>query len=32
LFTDGGDEWQSIFDRNLGDSGITIEQPAVDAY
>lgn len=32
LFTDGGDEWQRIFDKNLGDSGITVEQPQVDAY
>ncbi|WDH77842.1 glutamate ABC transporter substrate-binding protein [Microbacterium esteraromaticum] len=32
LFTDGGDVWQQIFDNNLGDSGIQVEQPAVDAY
>ncbi|WP_017792223.1 glutamate ABC transporter substrate-binding protein [Leucobacter salsicius] len=32
LFTDGGDTWQEIFDANLGDSGIKVEQPAVDAY
>ncbi|AYF99351.1 glutamate ABC transporter substrate-binding protein [Protaetiibacter intestinalis] len=32
LFTDGGDIWQAIFDRNLGDSGIQVTQPAVDAY
>ncbi|MFS0866875.1 glutamate ABC transporter substrate-binding protein [Microbacterium sp. 179-B 1A2 NHS] len=32
LFTEGGDVWQGIFDKNLGDSGITVEQPAVDAY
>lgn len=32
LFTEGGDTWQGIFDKNLGDSGITVEQPAVDAY
>lgn len=32
LFTDGGDIWQSIFDANLGSSGIEVEQPAVDAY
>ncbi|MFS0714458.1 glutamate ABC transporter substrate-binding protein [Microbacterium sp. 2P01SA-2] len=32
LLTDGGDVWQSIFDKNLGQSGITVEQPAVDAY
>jgi glutamate transport system substrate-binding protein len=30
LFTDGGDIWQAIFDANLGSSGITVEQPAVD--
>ncbi|MET3468049.1 MULTISPECIES: glutamate ABC transporter substrate-binding protein [Microbacterium] len=32
LLTDGGDAWQGIFDKNLGQSGITVEQPAVDAY
>ena len=32
LFTDGGDEWQAIFDKHLSESGITIEQPKVDAY
>ncbi|WP_424447892.1 glutamate ABC transporter substrate-binding protein [Microbacterium arborescens] len=32
LLTDGGDVWQGIFDKNLGESGITVEQPAVDAY
>ncbi|SDQ20360.1 glutamate ABC transporter substrate-binding protein [Microbacterium sp. cf332] len=32
LLTDGGDVWQGIFDKNLGQSGITVEQPAVDAY
>lgn len=32
LFTDGGDVWTKIFDNNLGDSGITVDQPAVDAY
>lgn len=32
LFTEGGDTWQAIFDANLGESGITVEQPAVDAY
>lgn len=30
LFTEGGDEWQKIFDATLGQSGITVEQPAVD--
>lgn len=32
LFTDGGDVWQAIFDQNLGSSGISVEQPEVDAY
>ncbi len=32
LFTSGGTIWQAIFDANLGDSGIVIDQPAVDAY
>ena len=32
LFTEGGDTWKAIFDKNLGESGITVEQPAVDAY
>ncbi|MBO0981388.1 glutamate ABC transporter substrate-binding protein [Microbacterium sp. SD291] len=32
LFTEGGDIWQAIFDKNLGESGIEVEQPAVDAY
>lgn len=30
LFTDGGDTWKAIFDKNLGSSGIEVEQPAVD--
>lgn len=30
LFTDGGDIWQAIFDKNLGSSGIEVTQPAVD--
>ncbi|MFD5226910.1 glutamate ABC transporter substrate-binding protein [Microbacterium sp. NPDC058342] len=30
LFTDGGDTWQAIFDATLGQSGITVDQPAVD--
>ncbi|WP_119698041.1 glutamate ABC transporter substrate-binding protein [Microbacterium halotolerans] len=30
LFTDGGDTWQEIFDATLGQSGIEVEQPAVD--
>jgi len=32
LFTDNPDIWQAIFDKNLGSSGIKVEQPAVDAY
>lgn len=32
LFTDGNDVWQAIFDKNLGSTGITIDQPAVDNY
>ncbi|GAA5151109.1 glutamate ABC transporter substrate-binding protein [Microbacterium pseudoresistens] len=30
LFTDGGDIWQAIFDKNLGSSGIKVSQPTVD--
>lgn len=30
LFTDGHDTWQKIFDATLGQSGIKVEQPAVD--
>lgn len=30
LFTDGGDTWQAIFDATLGQSGIKVDQPAVD--
>lgn len=32
LFTNGNKIWQKIFDANLGDSGIKVTQPAVDAY
>lgn len=32
LFTNGNDIWKAIFDKNLGSSGIEIEQPAVDNY
>lgn len=32
LFSGGGSIWQAIFDKNLGDSGIVISQPQVDAY
>ena len=30
LFTNGHDVWQKIFDKNLGSSGIKVDQPAVD--
>lgn len=30
MFTDGGDIWQAIFDKNLGSSGIEVTQPTVD--
>ena len=30
LFTDGHDTWQKIFDKNVGKSGIKVEQPKVD--
>ncbi|MEB4613670.1 glutamate ABC transporter substrate-binding protein [Leucobacter sp. M11] len=32
MLTDGGDTWTEIFDKNLGDSGITVDQPKVNAY
>jgi glutamate transport system substrate-binding protein len=32
LFTDNPEIWQAIFDANLGESGIEVEQPEVDAY
>ncbi|WP_314650700.1 glutamate ABC transporter substrate-binding protein [uncultured Microbacterium sp.] len=32
LFTENPDIWQAIFDKNLGSSGIEVEQPEVDAY
>ncbi|KKI19467.1 MULTISPECIES: glutamate ABC transporter substrate-binding protein [unclassified Leucobacter] len=32
LFTDGGATWKKIFDKNLGNSGIKVDQPKVDAY
>jgi len=32
LFTEGGDTWSAIYDETLGQSGTTVEQPAVDAY
>ncbi|MBD3943718.1 glutamate ABC transporter substrate-binding protein [Microbacterium sp. NEAU-LLC] len=30
MFTDGGDIWQAIFDKNLGASGVEGQQPEVD--
>jgi len=30
MFTDGGDTWQAIFDKNLGPAGVDGEQPEVD--
>ncbi|WP_243076733.1 glutamate ABC transporter substrate-binding protein [Microbacterium sp. SS28] len=30
MFTDGGDIWQAIFDKNLGPAGVEGEQPEVD--
>lgn len=30
MFTDGGDTWQAIFDKNLGASGVKATQPEVD--
>jgi len=32
LFSENGDIWQGIFDKNLGQSGIKVDQPEVDAY
>ncbi|MFT2817688.1 glutamate ABC transporter substrate-binding protein [Leifsonia sp. A12D58] len=32
MFTNGGDTWTAIYDSTLGQSGTTVEQPAVDAY
>ncbi|QIM16671.1 glutamate ABC transporter substrate-binding protein [Leucobacter insecticola] len=32
LLTDGGDIWKKIFEKDLGNSGITVDQPKVDAY
>lgn len=32
LLTDGGKTWTAIFEKNLGSSGIKVEQPKVDAY
>jgi len=30
MFTNGGDVWQAIFDKNLGASGVSATQPEVD--
>ncbi|WP_336629882.1 MULTISPECIES: glutamate ABC transporter substrate-binding protein [unclassified Microbacterium] len=30
MFTDGGDTWTAIFEKNLGASGLKVTQPAVD--
>lgn len=30
VLTDGGSTWQAVFDKNLGASGVTATQPAVD--
>jgi hypothetical protein len=30
MFTDGGETWQAIFDKNLGASGVKATQPEVD--
>jgi glutamate transport system substrate-binding protein len=30
MFTEGGDVWQAIFDKNLGPAGVAGTQPAVD--
>ena len=30
MFTEGGDTWQAIYEKNLGASGVEGEQPAVD--
>ncbi|HLS93249.1 MAG TPA: glutamate ABC transporter substrate-binding protein [Microbacterium sp.] len=29
---DGGDIWTALFEQELGDAGVTAEQPAVDRY
>ena len=31
MFTDGGEVWQAIFENNLGASGVSADQPEVDA-
>lgn len=30
MFTDGGDTWTAIFDKNLGASGLTLTQPTIE--
>ncbi|KJL26168.1 glutamate ABC transporter substrate-binding protein [Microbacterium azadirachtae] len=30
MFTDGGDTWKAIFEKNLGASGMKVTQPAVE--
>lgn len=30
MFTDGGSTWKAIFDKDLGASGLTVDQPAVE--
>ncbi|WP_353115813.1 glutamate ABC transporter substrate-binding protein [Microbacterium sp.] len=32
MFTDGGTIWKAIFEKDLGSSGIKVDQPKVDAY
>ncbi|NQX13003.1 glutamate ABC transporter substrate-binding protein [Microbacteriaceae bacterium VKM Ac-2855] len=32
MFTDGGDTWTAIYDDTLGQSGTTVDQPAVNDY
>ncbi|MCR2801464.1 MULTISPECIES: glutamate ABC transporter substrate-binding protein [unclassified Microbacterium] len=31
MFTDGGEVWEAIFSKNLGASGVSADQPEVDA-
>ncbi|GAA4490520.1 glutamate ABC transporter substrate-binding protein [Microbacterium panaciterrae] len=30
MFTDGGDTWKAIFEKNLGASGMKVAQPAIE--
>lgn len=32
MFTNGGETWTAIYDSTLGQSGTSVEQPAVDQY